>query len=124
MTIDSRTNYTWIISVQEGFQVQLTVFELVTLYSGELTICDGMFQSSRHIGSFNWPMIVGLKSWTVFGTGRNLWVNMNACYPGQQFKLRASFKATKFNKSKLFSECTFLDSFAVSSKVKPDISET
>ena len=107
VTSNPKTNYTWVISVQEGYQVQLTVYDLVGSWRW-LTIHDGMFQASPHIGDFiNGGS--GLKPWSVFASGRRLWVNFNGCFPRVFFKLQASFKATKFNESKSFHECTCRD---------------
>ncbi|XP_078349462.1 uncharacterized protein LOC144634384 [Oculina patagonica] len=100
----SRVNYTWVISVPDGYQVQLTV-HIPAIRNGVsffMTIRDGMLSKSRHIGYF-WGGTngYGVEPWSVLSSGRGLWVNVNECRVNNQaFLGHFSFKAVKENETR------------------------
>ena len=67
-----------------------------------MNIRDGMFPSSRHIGNFESAMnFFPAKPWSVFSSGKGLWVNVNTCRSNYRpIVCHFSFKAVKTNESK------------------------
>ena len=101
----TKFNYTWIISVPEDHHVNLTLnipAPLPQAGSCWMSIRDGMFPSSRTIGYFVTTMnVFPAKPWSVFSSGKNLWVNVNTCrFNGRPIICHFSFKAVKTNESK------------------------
>ena len=67
-----------------------------------MTVRDGMFPSSPHIGYFGSAMnIFSAKPWSVLSSGNDLWVNVNTCgFNYMPIICHFSFKAVKANESK------------------------